>query len=1166
MYTPSPSYQLILDTLTEKNRKGFATGGTYKDYVSRGEEYKDLTFEEWLQEDKPGYKPSEFGRTDKATGGRIGLMSGATPKVQAMLDLITPVRQKYIDLKEAQINDPKGGTLKNFLNYENFLIKEIDSVKNTADAKKLISSTRYYLDQPEKLATSRKKLLDKLIEIENEKPGRATPGYKLALQAGYVMKKTKRGKTKNTTAPSGSFKNLLTIEDKKINRIDEVIRQIDSGQLTIDDILKEGSLTRYINKPFGFKNPESFSILIRKNKKYADRLDEFKLLNNVSFLNKYKGRDILAADASNVFEQARTGGKNFSQVAQSGPVKKILEFADRHIKSGGELVRKIDNNTFVYNNKIFSTTPDSVDQKVLNKLGLKNKKIIDLAVDASKQPEFKEIFDTFDKLREYETMERTHPVTGKKTPLTKLLQEADYIAGGRDRFGAKNIFSRTPFEIDHFGSVKDNPFKNIRIIPRTINQAAGNIRPRGVSTFKDMKQAEDFIGYNFTGDPLQSIINYINTEITKGQDPNYKGRATKIFSAKTKAIDKALMEAGQMGTRGGQILTPTFPEGVFTDQLSSTRNKRFKKSFTDVPILQRTTGDKFTIGSRPVTEKEIISVAERDAMEQRLKDRLSKNISEKTNVPIEEVGKDLTNVQKVIRNMQNQMNSGMDPKLLIEYLGAEMKDIAAFGQKYGGSVLGTVGRGLTGVDLPIFQVMFGSMYDIEQDSPLWLTIPAAFTDEVSNIFGLYNKSQGRFGLGKAKDFGKFLASSFVPQTFRSPLFKAMSKVGKTGTIAAPLLEAAVEAYRFEKMKDARDEAIRQFKIPEEKGIKGFENYIRSTIPQDLAGQGLDELTVPDSPGLPGLIRDLKELGSLLNLSDDPYEIKKIRGDVTGTGLTSPMALQRLYDRQGLVEGGPPDKKRRMILKMLGLIPAGIAGLASLRFGPKKVKKVIDTIKTTEVPGKPEWFDSLVNKVIRLGEDVSKKFATQDRQVVHRVLIDKDGNVIDANQADKIRQEGSPYDVEDITVTRNLDDGEIRVTYYSDENMGAGDVDLVYKPGQADEYTKGTPPDTFEAVEGEPRVVNFDGDIEYDGENLVNNINDLYSDTNKLKQFATDQKPTMKEFIESKKKKAIVEEVNRSDVGATEYLSNKYGEPLYDLPDEDPPEFASGGIANFFKKR
>jgi len=261
--------------------------------------------------------------------------------------------------------------------------------------------------------------------------------------------------------------------------------------------------------------------------------------------------------------------------------------------------------------------------------------------------------------------------------------------------------------------------------------------------------------------------------------------------------------------------------------------------------------------------------------------------------------------------------------------------------------------------------------------------------------------------------------------------------------------------------------------------------------------------------------------------------------------------------------------RRGFLKLMGGVGAGIGALKSgvlKMFGKEGAEQVTkEIVKTPPVAGKPEWFDSLVNKVITQGDDVSKNFAVQDRQVVHRVLLDKDGKAIDAKTADKIKQEGNVYDVEDITVTRNLDDGEIRVTYYSDKNMGAGDVELIYKPGQADEITKGKPPDTFQAAEAEPRVVNMDGDIEYDGENLVNNLEDLYSDTNKLKQFATDQKPTMKEFVESKKKQAIVEEVNSSDVGANEYLSNKYGDPIYQEPDIDPPEFASGGIANFFKK-
>ena len=215
-----------------------------RDIVKRIEDLMDLFDEGEVTTADQTQRPEDpyrdfMDRNPRADGGRIGLMSGITPKVQEMLDLITPVRQKYIDLKQAQIDLPEGGTLKDFPSYEQFLIKEIDSVKNTKDAKKIISSTRYYLDQPEKIATSRKKLLDKLIDIENNKLGRSRPGHELAVQAGYLYKKGK-----DTTAPAGSFKNLININQKKLNRIDEVITQLDAGQISLDDIIKEGSLTR----------------------------------------------------------------------------------------------------------------------------------------------------------------------------------------------------------------------------------------------------------------------------------------------------------------------------------------------------------------------------------------------------------------------------------------------------------------------------------------------------------------------------------------------------------------------------------------------------------------------------------------------------------------------------------------------------------------------------------------------------------------------------------------------------------------------------------------------------------------------------------------------------------------------------------------------------------
>ena len=44
------------------------------------------------------------------------------------------------------------------------------------------------------------------------------------------------------------------------------------------------------------------------------------------------------------------------------------------------------------------------------------------------------------------------------------------------------------------------------------------------------------------------------------------------------------------------------------------------------------------------------------------------------------------------------------------------------------------------------------------------------------------------------------------------------------------------------------------------------------------------------------------------------------------------------------------------------------------------------IKTDDVPGKPEWFDQLVNKVIVEGDDVTKKFATGERQSIHQKTL------------------------------------------------------------------------------------------------------------------------------------------------------------------------------------
>jgi hypothetical protein len=237
--------------------------------------------------------------------------------------------------------------------------------------------------------------------------------------------------------------------------------------------------------------------------------------------------------------------------------------------------------------------------------------------------------------------------------------------------------------------------------------------------------------------------------------------------------------------------------------------------------------------------------------------------------------------------------------------------------------------------------------------------------------------------------------------------------------------------------------------------------------------------------------------------------------------------------------------RRAFLKLMGGVAAGIGAIKSgiMGVGKKGVaKKVVkEVIKTPPVAGKPEWFDALINKVILEGDDVTKKLATKDREIVHTKKLN---------------------DQESVTVTQDLDDGAIRVEYDSPDNLGQEPVMMQFKPGMADETTSGKKPaDRFDVVETEPRYIGPDNtDIEFIGESGGPNISFIESDVTNLKTFATGKGPTMKEIVKSKKRKDLTRAVNENDYEAAEYLGGKYGDvPEPDFPD-DYSGYASGGIA------
>jgi len=82
-------------------------------------------------------------------------------------------------------------------------------------------------------------------------------------------------------------------------------------------------------------------------------------------------------------------------------------------------------------------------------------------------------------------------------------------------------------------------------------------------------------------------------------------------------------------------------------------------------------------------------------------------------------------------------------------------------------------------------------------------------------------------------------------------------------------------------------------------------------------------------------------------------------------------------------------------------------------------------------------------------------------------------------------------------------------------------------------------------------VNWDGDIEWSGINEVNKVDDLVTDTSKLKEFAIKKKPTIKEIVESQKKTKYQQKLQEDTMEQLDYIEKKHG------PFPDPGDYAGG---------
>ena len=329
-------------------------------------------------------------------------------------------------------------------------------------------------------------------------------------------------------------------------------------------------------------------------------------------------------------------------------------------------------------------------------------------------------------------------------------------------------------------------------------------------------------------------------------------------------------------------------------------------------------------------------------------------------------------------------------------------------------------------------------------------------------------------------------------------------------------------------------------IDPKKGIMGGKQIPDDDLPPPGSRGGPDDIAAPmqsEDEILEKLNRKNKEATRNLQI-----KLSKDKGYQKFKGETEEEIRKRfgLDDPEDMATGGRAGFKdgmtRRTFLKLLGGMAAVpiVGKFFKLAKVGQKVKQV-PMIKTDDVAGKPEWFDALVNKVIIEGDDVTKKFATGERQSIHQKTLD-DGSVV--------------------RVTEDVDDGAVRVEYESDKNVFEDPVQLQYKKPLPDE---GDPRPTAEFTTAESGPVgrqvgpdDYDIDVDEVG---GTSIRDLDSDVSKLKEYATGKKPTMQELVQNIKRREKAAKITEGGDEMIDAVTRRQGDY-----DPSPEEFASGGIA------
>ena len=233
----------------------------------------------------------------------------------------------------------------------------------------------------------------------------------------------------------------------------------------------------------------------------------------------------------------------------------------------------------------------------------------------------------------------------------------------------------------------------------------------------------------------------------------------------------------------------------------------------------------------------------------------------------------------------------------------------------------------------------------------------------------------------------------------------------------------------------------------------------------------------------------------------------------------------------LQDQSPSDPGRRDVLK-LGVAGAGILGLGKLgllKLGSVAKPSVFaEAVKGTTAPS---WMEGLMTKILKEGTEIK---------------MPKESSIIKKEVQFKNPETG---DVQTATLTIDSKSDRMFIEYNSPTNVADQPVVLelfrerkaVQNPDGksfhlAPDKTKGY---NFYTTEAGPRVVDWDGNIEFDAEDSYRKIIELKSDISGLKSYATEGKGINKKVAQEKRAATADIEKNPEEYVPDNYPDYKY---------------------------